>query len=139
MHKLQQYKGKHLWHVIAVVVIVQLVLAWAGIHVYTERELRYRHQIESALKSSNDQVLQNLAKWRARTLAAAESLMDDRLFAQALSRWLAQPQAPVLDDLQNRLRSLTERNEFAKVLLLDAEGRVLVTRAGSDNRMLPER
>ena len=139
MHKLQQYKGKHLWHVIAVVVIVQLVLAWAGIHVYTERELRYRHQIESALKSSNDQVLQNLAKWRARTLAAAESLMDDRLFAQALSRWLAQPQAPVLDDLQNRLRSLTERNEFAKVLLLDAEGRVLVTTAGAETRMLPER
>lgn len=139
MHKLQQYKDKHLWHVIAVVVIVQVVLAWAGMHVYTERELRYRHQIESVLKSNNDRVLQSLAKWRSSTLAAAESLMDDRLFAQALSRWLVQHDALVRDDLENRLRSLTERNEFAKVLLLDAEGRILIATAGAEERTLPER
>jgi diguanylate cyclase (GGDEF)-like protein len=139
MHKLQQFKDKHLWHVIAVVVIVQVVLAWAGMHVYTERELRYRHQIESGLKSNNDRVLQSLAKWRASTLAAAESLMDDRLFAQAFSRWLVQHDALVRDDLENRLRSLTERNEFAKVLLLDAEGRILLATAGAEERMLPER
>lgn len=139
MHKLQQYKDKHLWHVIAVVVIVQVVLAWAGMHVYTERELRYRHQIESGLKSNNDRVLQSLAKWRSSTLAAAESLMDDRLFAHALSRWLVQHDALVRDDLENRLRSLTERNEFAKVLLLDAEGRILLATAGAEERTLPER
>lgn len=139
MHKLQQYKDKHLWHVIAVVVIVQVVLAWAGMHVYTERELRYRHQIESGLKSNNDRVLQSLAKWRSSTLAAAESLMDDRLFAHALSRWLVQHDALARDDLENRLRSLTERNEFAKVLLLDAEGRILLATAGAEERTFPER
>lgn len=139
MYKIDKYAHRHFWYVIMTVISVLLVLAWAGMEVYADREARYRHQVETGLKNTNDLALQNLTKWRARIVAEAQAQMDDRLFAQALRQWLALPESLLRDDLEGRLRNLTERNEFAKVVLLDPEGQVLMSSAGTPDSAILER
>lgn len=110
--------------VLACLSVALLVLGWAGIHTYGDRELRYRHQVESAIRNTNDLALKQVMEWRMHTIATADALTEDRFFAQAVAQWFAHPTPNLQDDLEQRLHSLTERSGFAKILLLDKDGKV---------------
>lgn len=144
MHKLEKHKQKidhQLWCVMAGVLAVLVLLSWAGVRAYVEREARYRHQVESTVKTSNEQMLLNVTKWRASTMASANALVDDSLFAQALVQWIRNPngQAPLREHLLTRLRTMTERHDFAKIVFLNTQGEPLLVTQGALTEMPSER
>lgn len=123
------------------VLTVLLLLAWAGVRAYIEREARYRHQVESSVKTTNEQMLLGLTKWRASTVAGANALVDDSLFAQALVQWMRHPeaQAPLREHLLARMRTMTERHDFAKIVFLNTDGEPLLVTQGASVQALSER
>lgn len=115
------------WTIAALILIVMAALAWLITSIYVEREQRYRHQIESSIKITNDTLLQNLVQWRSRITATASSISDDLLFARTLSSWLTTRSQAHKEDLVLRMRTLTERHEYANVFVLDTQGKFLLS------------
>lgn len=136
MHLPQPLQSKPHRYLLAGVLALLSALGWLSQQTYAERELRYQHQIESFIKNTNDQTQHNLMRWRARLKAVADAQTDDRLLGQALAQWFPNPQEPLSEILEARLRTLTERSEFAKVMLLDLQGRVVLATAGMEDAPL---
>lgn len=127
------------WYLCAGASVVIALLTWVSMQVYADREMRYRHQVESIVKNTNETTRHNLVKWRSLIIGAGNTLSDDPLFARALAQWLAEPESPVRQDLEARIRALTERGEFAKVFLYDTEGQLLLSTAPNTGGTLQPR
>ncbi len=115
-----------------------MAMGWGAYEVYQDREKRYRHQVESALRVANMLQAQSVADWRQRRLAEGAALLDDSLFAQAVARWQATP-APEREALvRERLRTMVERAKYTAAYLVSPDGQLLLSPAGPANGQLPQ-
>ena len=116
----------HGWLLLALLLLlVGIVLA--GVKLYQEREQRYRHRVEMGMKVLSELQVRSVAEWRRNHVSNAMALTDDSLLAQAFKLWRRTRDAKCEEVLSERLRILVERNRYTVAVLLDAQGRPLLT------------
>lgn len=128
MEKIKENTHRHLFLLLAFLLLLLGLTAWGGWNVYEEHEVRYRHQVEMDLKNTSDLTVRNLSDWRDRLVTAAAAMTDDTLFARAVATWLREADSVAQADLETRMRVLVERGRLTKIILADPQGQVrLVT------------
>jgi diguanylate cyclase (GGDEF)-like protein len=131
--------GVHrVWRTFGLILAVLVCLAVWGMNIYAEREQRFRHQVETSVKTTSELTVRSMVQWRGRLQASANALSDDQLLARAVHAWMQDPSESNTSPLADRLRSLVERGEFTKVALTNLQGQVLL-RSGGSSSVLPER
>lgn len=119
-----------MWRAFFVLTLVLGGLAVWGMQIYAEREQRFRHQVETGVKTTSELTIRSLVEWRRRLQASANAITDDGMLANAVQDWLSVPSPWREAPLAERLRSLVERGGFTNAMLLTVDGDVLMTSAG---------
>lgn len=106
---------------------------------YHERTLRYRHQVEGALRAVGLLQASHVADWRTRHLADASQLSDNTLFAREVALWLRQspPQQSTQTRVREQLRALVEHQRYVTAYLVDPQGRLRLQAQGDAQGHLP--
>lgn len=119
-----------MWRAFFFLTLVLGGLAVWGMQIYAEREQRFRHQVETGVKTTSELTIRSLVEWRRRLQASANAISDDGMLANAVQDWLSLPSPWRETPLADRLRSLVERGGFTNAMLLTVDGDVLMTSAG---------
>ena len=117
---------RRIW--VAIFALLAIVLLAGGYGYYQREAERIRqekyHDIAAIAGLKADQIWQ----WRRERLANARRASESPFFQRALEAWRAAPENPDLRaDWRKRLRLEQEAHGYADVLLLDPEGRILLT------------
>lgn len=138
---MKENKPRHLFLMLAFLLLLLLLAltAWGGWKVYEEREVRYRHQVETDLKNTSDLTVRNLSGWRDRLVTGAAAMTDDTLFARAAATWLREADATAQADLEARMRVLVERGRLTKIILAGPQGQVRLVTGNMMASELPAR
>lgn len=139
MEKIRENEHRHLFLLLAFLLLILALVAWGGWKVYEEREARYRHQVEMDLKNTSDLTVRNLSDWRDRLVTVAAAMTDDTLFARATAIWLREADTAAQADLEARMRVLVERGRLTKIILADPQGRVRLVTGSMIAEELPTR
>lgn len=131
------FRVRRVWWALGLLLIFLTGLAiWGGAS-YAEREKRFRHQVETGVKTTSELTVRSLVQWRTRLQASANSISDDQLLARAVHAWELVATEENLTPLSDRLRSLVERGDFTKAVLLNVDGKVLLSSGGNHTSLPP--
>ena len=122
-------KGLPRWVLVASAVGMLAILGGGGWFYRTQREYlcqEAENDLEAIAQLKADQIVQ----WRAERLGDASVLMEDPFCAEAVGRWLADPQAGNAEALLAHYRSLQRHSHYSDVVLVDASGKARLSLSG---------
>ena len=126
------------WLLVSVGVLLCGLAAWGVWSVYEQRERRHIHQIEVGLNAMNNLQLNAVANWRRDRRNDAEALSDNEMLGQTVAQWLRQPTPALEQQLLQRLRSISEHQQYTGAYLLDMQGQIVLASDGAHLQTLPE-
>jgi len=107
-----------------------LALAAGGAYLYRSQHESVRRQEEEQLASVARLKADQLAAWRAEQLNDAAVLTESPFLAEAVPRFLADPRDETSRPILDKFRSLENHCGFENLLLVDPEGRLLLSLTG---------
>ncbi len=111
--------------------LVILALLIGGYWFYDDHRQQLRRQAEEGLQATAQLKAEQIATWRRERLADAAILRDSPFFNEAVTRWLADPQAGLAEDILARFRGLQEHYGYSDVYLVDADGEIRLSLSGT--------
>jgi len=122
---------------VAVLALSVLVLLAGGGWFYRTQERQFRVDTEEDLQAIVQLKVDQITEWRAERLADAAVLIENPLFGDTVTGWMADPQPPQSEVLLSWLRSLQRRNGYQDILLVDTAGQIRLS-LGEQNTPLNE-
>ena len=88
--------------------------------------------VEAELSAATAYHVQRITAWRLERLSDAETLAGDEMFRDVLDRYLRVPDANGADQVRHRLEVVRKNYRYEDILLLDAEGRFVLSLTQGD-------
>ena len=118
-----------LWLILAFALVSLSVLA-GGFWFYRSQGRLAKLEEEEDLQVIAQLKVDQIAVWLAERRGDASGIMGNPIIIQAVARFLAAPQGELTSELVTQFRSLKEHYPYHDVLLVDAEGQVLLSLGG---------
>jgi PAS domain S-box-containing protein len=113
-------------------------VAGGGAWLWQTQERQIRRGAEAVLESIAELKAGQIAAWRSDQLRNGAVLMDDPLWRQAVSQWMALGRAEDAGRILAQFRALQKHYHYLDILLADASGRVRLRLGGVDVELHPE-
>ncbi len=104
-----------------------IVLLASGMFFYHIQEKVMCQKAEEDLAAIARLKVEQIAAWRKDRLDDAEEMQEHSFLSENVARFLAVPDERNAGDLRVRFRNFAAQNEYAGILLVDLEGKVLVS------------
>ncbi len=111
------------WLIAGLALILLALLAFGG-WFYHEQQQQFRQDVEEDLQAIVQLKVDQITEWRAERLADAAVLIENPLFGDIVTGWMADSQPPQSEVLLSWLRSLQRRNGYQDILLVDTAGQI---------------
>ena len=111
----------------ATLVIALLALLASGIWFYRIQEQTVRHKVEEDLSAIARLKADQITAWRKNQLGDAAALQESVFFLQSVVRFLVDPSDDHAGDLRTHFRILAKQHDYADILLVDPDARVLLS------------
>jgi PAS domain S-box-containing protein len=117
--------------IIAFLALALLVLLAGGAWFYHSQEQEVRQEVKADLSSIARLKADQITGWREDRQTDAVSLQSNVFLLRSVARFLADPSDPQAEDLHTRLRILAEQHHYADILMVDPQGKPLLSLSGN--------
>ena len=109
-----------------------------GAYFYSSQEGLALSVVEDQLLSVASLKIQQIVEWNHDRIADCRSFMDDGELGATIFAWMTQRAAAEFESLNARLIIEERRENYRDMLLVDEDGRILMSLAGKKGRLEPE-
>jgi len=118
------------WGLGAALLAIVAVVGTLGFLYLKRVDAAAREAVRDNLEAVAELKVRQIVNWRAERLGDANVLMESPFLAEAVARWLANPQATNNEPLLIHFRSLQTHYHYRDILLADANGHVRLSLSG---------
>ncbi|HUW39386.1 MAG TPA: ATP-binding protein [Rectinemataceae bacterium] len=121
----------------AATVLALLLIAAGGAAFYSSQERLALSAVENQLSAVAKLKIGQIVGWERDRLADCRALVDDPYLGASAEDYAVLGDAASLRYLRTRLGSVERREDYSDILLVDAEGKILLSLAGSEGQLDP--
>ena len=122
----------------AVLAVAVLALLAGGVSFYRVQERHVSRDVEANLQSIAELKAKQIAAWRIERLADVNVFIKSPFFNEAVGQWLESPDPRKTEKLLARFRISQKYYHYHDVLLVDGNGRVLLSLSGKRDSLHKE-
>ncbi len=112
--------------------VALLAVLVGGAVFYRAQEERMRQEVEAQLKVIAHLKVEQINQWRTERFGDATVLAASSIFADAVRRWMADPQAERTAGILSRFRAMQRYNQYSDIWLVDDRTHVRLSLSGSN-------
>ncbi|MCX7766720.1 MAG: hypothetical protein N2246_08480, partial [Candidatus Sumerlaeia bacterium] len=121
-----------------ILLVIMLMILGGGVWFYREQKKALMQKSGDTLTAIARLKANQISAWRADQLAEGKELMSSIFFIQSVTSWLANPAPETTEKIRLQLHSLQEHYSYVDVLLVDREGRPLISLSGYSQKLQDE-
>jgi PAS domain S-box-containing protein len=114
-----------------ILTIFLLALLAAGAWFFRIQQQAMHRAVETNLSAIVRLKVDQVAAWRRERLEDGLDLMNRPFLTKRMARWLQKPHEGELEIIRAELRTFQRKHDYADVLLVDPQGRLLISLSGS--------
>ena len=126
------------WGMSVILGTMILALLAGGTWLYSAQEQRLQQQVEAELATIAELKVGHIVAWRHERLSDAAVLAENTLLAKSVARWLADRSPEARQEIRSLFCSLQEHYDYQDVLLVDADGQVVLSVSGKSGPLSDE-